>query len=477
MFQRASRAAWLRTWASAGPVLAVLSLAGPAFGATLRVPADFATIQAAIDAAVAGDEVLVAPGSYFESIDLRGKAIALRSEAGPSQTTIDGGGAPLYVLRITSGEGPGTSVEGFTITGGRAPTSGPGNGGGGIYVKGSSPVLTGLLVRANRGTEGAGMRIEQGSPLVIDSSFEENESITGGGIYALFAAAVLRDLRFRENRAIYGGGGLFAGGGSLVLERSEFEGNFAGSFGGALMLNTVSVQVSQVIARQNGDAEFLPDGSAVFHTFGGGGLYATNASGRIDRSLFVENVAAAGGGIYVAGAGSLQLVNCLSVENLSGIAGGGVYANGSSPTLVNCTVARNFPGGIFTTYGAFPTVRNSILAGNGREHYTNVDVYGNGLTNLAYSLTQDAVLAGGTLGAGMVVGDPLLGPAYQLLRGSPAIDAGRNSDVPAGVKIDYAGAARFVDDPATPDTGAGSPPLVDMGAIEYAPPMPMRFRR
>ena len=43
----------------------------PAVCATLRVPEDFATIQAAVDATAAGDAVIVAPGTYAENVTLR----------------------------------------------------------------------------------------------------------------------------------------------------------------------------------------------------------------------------------------------------------------------------------------------------------------------------------------------------------------------------------------------------------------------
>ena len=39
-----------------------------ALPATLRVPADYATIQAAVDAAAPGDVILVAPGIYEEAV-------------------------------------------------------------------------------------------------------------------------------------------------------------------------------------------------------------------------------------------------------------------------------------------------------------------------------------------------------------------------------------------------------------------------
>ena len=51
---------------------------------TILVPGDHSTIQAAIDAALDGDLVEVAPGTYLETIDFLGKPITVRSAAGPS---------------------------------------------------------------------------------------------------------------------------------------------------------------------------------------------------------------------------------------------------------------------------------------------------------------------------------------------------------------------------------------------------------
>ena len=44
-----------------------------------NVPGDEPTIQAGIDAAMNGDEVVVAQGEYFENINFNGKAITVRS--------------------------------------------------------------------------------------------------------------------------------------------------------------------------------------------------------------------------------------------------------------------------------------------------------------------------------------------------------------------------------------------------------------
>ena len=55
----------------------------------------------------------------------------------------------------------------------------------------------------------------------------------------------------------------------------------------------------------------------------------------------------------------------------------------------------------------------------------------------------------------------------RLRPGSPAIDAGDNSLLPTEA-TDLAGNPRILDDPATPDSGMGTPPIVDRGAYEFS---------
>jgi hypothetical protein len=84
-----------------------------------RVPAEYATIQEAIDACVDGDVVSIADGVYAGAgnVFLRfdGRAITVRSENGPENCIIDCEHTTPFGFYFGSGEGPDSVVEGLTI--------------------------------------------------------------------------------------------------------------------------------------------------------------------------------------------------------------------------------------------------------------------------------------------------------------------------------------------------------------------------
>lgn len=169
------------------------------------------SIQAAIDAAEAGDVILVDPGTYPESLDLRGKQLELRSTGGPERTTIDGTGTGTSVL-IAGGTPSGTLVSGFALTGGagRPDPSGAGvdHNGGAVWVgdQGQLTLVDCLLVQNGQGT-----------------------ATLGGGIYAdgIGTHAVLRRCIVTGNRASsFGGAALCDGGSTMLLEQCTIYGNF-----------------------------------------------------------------------------------------------------------------------------------------------------------------------------------------------------------------------------------------------------------
>lgn len=103
-----------------------LLAAGGAGAATLHVPASYATIQEALDAAAPGDTVLLADGLYKgpgnRDLDYAGKAITIRSASGKAQhCVIDAQGSaadPHSAFHFHSGESNAAVLEAVTVRGG-----------------------------------------------------------------------------------------------------------------------------------------------------------------------------------------------------------------------------------------------------------------------------------------------------------------------------------------------------------------------
>ncbi|MDD5459807.1 MAG: hypothetical protein PHF37_10500, partial [Phycisphaerae bacterium] len=154
----------------------------------INVPADFSTIQAAIDDANNGDIVVVSPGRYYENINFNGKAITVRSSEPDkpdivANTIIDANGIGS-VIKFVSGEDADSILDGFTVTGGYA--MGPGHSafnGAGIYCLNSGPVIKNCIIKDNKaGDAGGGMYNENSSPTLLNCIFRNNTSYSGNGI-------------------------------------------------------------------------------------------------------------------------------------------------------------------------------------------------------------------------------------------------------------------------------------------------------
>ena len=152
----------------------------PVFADTIRVPAESPTIQGAIDVAVNGDTVLVAPGTYLENINLNGKAIRITSESGPAVTMIDGGGLDS-VVRIENGEDSNTILQGFTIQNG----DGGADSGGGLHIDLASPTIIGNRIVNNTGCAGTGVMVVGAAPVTIpEITLFKGNVIDGNANYA-----------------------------------------------------------------------------------------------------------------------------------------------------------------------------------------------------------------------------------------------------------------------------------------------------
>ncbi|RXH58801.1 Ig-like domain repeat protein [Granulicella sibirica] len=128
-------------------IIFVLFAASATAQHTLHVPAGIPTIQSAIDASSTGDTVLVAPGTYYENLDLHGKAITLQSAQGPSVTILDGRRLAPTVSFLTN-ETRATTLNGFTIRNG-APAPNSGIHGAGVSLQSASPTLLNNVFTGN----------------------------------------------------------------------------------------------------------------------------------------------------------------------------------------------------------------------------------------------------------------------------------------------------------------------------------------
>ena len=219
------------------------------------VPTDYSRIQDAVNAAQDGDTIIVLPGTYAETLAIRGKNITLQSrdpeDASVVQSTIIRG-SEYGRSTVTIGEGAEAVLAGFTIVAGpRTATICP-TCAGVVYIREASPTLTknrimnstegGIVlyesaalivdnVISNNSSGGSGGGIVVDSygvaPRILNNVFEGNTAPSGGAIFITASAApqsvmtgrsaartIVAGNRFRDNVATQPGGG----GGAIYVE-------------------------------------------------------------------------------------------------------------------------------------------------------------------------------------------------------------------------------------------------------------------
>ena len=184
----------------------------PTQAATIHVPADYRTIQGAIDVAVDGDLVLVSPGMYVENIDFLGKAITVRSKRGANATIIDGSQAGS-VVTFYSGETEEAVIDSFMITNGSGNYIGSCTYGGGIYCNDqSSPTITNCKILENSATVGGGIFCLRYSNATITNCtiFGNSAEDEGGGIQTQDSNPTITNCTISGNVSYWQGGGIFA---------------------------------------------------------------------------------------------------------------------------------------------------------------------------------------------------------------------------------------------------------------------------
>lgn len=415
--------------------------------ATIYVPEDFATIQQAIDSANSGDIVEVAPGTYTgdgnRDIDFRGRAITVRSSAGPYSTIIDCSGSEGHRgFYFHSSEESNSVLRGFTIRGATVPgsdvtvdswswISGPVNPvGGGIYCEFSSPSIVDCIIKQCSTELGGGIGVVSGSPTIMDCVIEDCRA--GGGGLA-------------ESGGRGGGIGLIRGSNATILH-SQIKNN-----------------------------------SGYYNSLGAG-IYCWRSSAFFANCEISNNTAQGnvqGGGAYCGGSSAnIEFENCVISGNTAEI-GGGICAGSSGDSanerviITNCTIAHNNLSGDLpddSTGGGIHSVSSNITIRNSIVWY-NDGVPVKLVSPVSSSPVLYSCIQGGYEGQGNIDSDPLFassdGSDYHLRsffgyynpwgmwvsdsEHSPCIDAGDPQDpaspepLPNGKRINmgaYGGTAK-----------------------------------
>lgn len=300
-------------------VLGVLFSVISATAQTRRdVPSSYPTIQSAIVAAVAGDEVVVAPGIYIENLDFLGKDIIVRSSAGPAATTIDGGQAGP-VVRFRNAETSAAVLSGFSITNGLGATIAPIPGlptvseAGGIDIRGNaSPRIISCVITGNTG--GAGRN-------AVGNQTPTAAIVGSGGPGGVLASGLtlLIDCDIVANQGGSGGGSV-ASSGSIAG---------AGGPGGVTVRDAAKIHRSRIVANTGGPGGAAAPGGVLGITRGGPGgidIFTTNPYSNspyffpdLDRCRVSGNFGGTFGGVGgIRMQGDARFGQCAIVDNTSG---------------------------------------------------------------------------------------------------------------------------------------------------------------
>ncbi len=241
-------------------VLLLVAFTAPfAHSEVINVPDDFQTIQAAIDNSENGDVVLVAEGTYNESIEFNGRNIVVGSqfindddEDHITETIIDGTDLDNRCVTFENGETEDAVLIGFTITNGEADY------GAGIYIRECTPTLSNLMIVDNVALRhGGGIYCTQnGNPTISNvqilnnsASHPDEDMGYGAGLDCRDASPILINSVIAYNDAERYGGGIYCtGGGEPVFDHVTIFGNEAGVERGGIHFRegAVPIMVSSI---------------------------------------------------------------------------------------------------------------------------------------------------------------------------------------------------------------------------------------
>jgi parallel beta-helix repeat protein len=314
-------------------VTAIVLLPAIARAGILHVPGQYSTIQVALNAALTGDTVLVAAGTYYETITWPNtQGIDLLSELGPDSTIINGSSFGVIEMLIQLDST--TVISGFLITNSF--------GSSGINCSDlAAPTIKGNIISDNAGDWGGGIRCYGSSPIIIENIISNNtaSSITapGGGVlcYDSSAPAIINNV-ITNNTANYGGG-------ICCLEYSSPQ----------IMGNTIT-------------------GNFVYG-MGGGIDCALESSPEIISNLIMDNVSYGHGGGISCHDNSSPIIRNVTITGNSADYGGGIRCMNSSPTINSCTITNNNGDGIYCSHSSSPFINDNNIMDNTGYGVHNID--------------------------------------------------------------------------------------------------------
>ena len=298
---------------------------------TLKVPSDYPTIQAAVDAAADGDSVLVAGGTYTESLIVE-KSIAIGCDvnANPDPCIIDVSG--MVVVGITfRGEGTkGSLLSDFTIKGG----NGDDYGGGISCENGAAPTISDCIIVGNTARLfGGGLSCYNSSPIIAGCTITNNMAgYYGGGIYCYNSSPIIAGCTITNNMAGYYGGGIYLeANSSPEISNCMITGNSTALCGGGI---ACAIASSPLITNST-VADNLVNGETfdgITYSQGGGIYMYGSCMPTITNSVFWNNVAIQGPEIYMESESILKI-------GYSDIKGGKDNVSGDMPTSTSISAA------------------------------------------------------------------------------------------------------------------------------------------